>query len=669
MKKYAYMGALRLSLYFKKKANKDFFNKYSRLLNANIDEAFVYKMEESYEFQSDTYTDIEKRIFSLLENNPIALTCFELAVLHYMDSTAAEIMNFVGPCHQNGITVELGARVYYLDDEIIYHVEEMKQASWILDLILDTVGTEDDILLKRYKCDTFLAEYLCTNSFDLNEKTMFLYNYENNVFPSVLYEDKIEIITNKVKGYNDSKGKMPLVHIKGAAYSGKKFIAQRMSAYLEKNLIFFDMENLIYDNAEEYIRKLLRYAYLSDTGICLYNINSSNYKELRLQLISLTDYIKEYGILMIVLSDESINLFNETDLTIYPFTIEEMTRTERYKVWLEFSEIFFPRKPIACNVLSMRIKANIGIIYRVFKYIVDNYDMDSTEEDFMKAYRIVNSNYNLKQYQVKRATEYTLDDLFISKSAKEILKNVCNQVIYKRKVFDEYGYEKKYPYGACVSVLFIGPSGTGKTMAATVVANMLGMELYQVDMSQIVDKYIGETEKKLKEVFDIASQNNMILFLDECDALIGKRSETKEAKDKYANVEVAYILQKIEEFDGVVIMASNFKNNIDTALMRRIKYEIKFEIPSKEIRKQMWQSVFDTNLPKDVIDYNYLAEQFEFTGASIKNIALNAIFKAVAEDVPIGMKHILVEIKNENTKNGEMFFADKYGAYGLLLVE
>lgn len=669
MKKYAYMGALRLSFYFKEKANDDFFERYGRLLKKDVDEDFLGKMEEAYEFHGKEYTNTQKRIFELCSKNPIALTCFELAVLSYMDSMALEIMDYVGTCHNRGITVELGARVYYPKDEIISHIEEMKQAAWILNLILYSIGKSKDIIYQQYECDTFLAELLTLDRIELNESEMFLYMYENNIFPSILYESRIEDIAQKAAGYQNYYGKMPIIHIVGDAQSGKKFVSQRIAYYLQKNFIYFDLEMCFYKQNGDYIAKMLRYAYLLDTGICLYNINRTNYKELRMEIKNILSCIREYGMFVMILSDDSLSLFDESNLTVFPFLLDEISRSERYEVWNAFSEIFFPRDPIPCDVLSMRIKSNIGIIYRIFQYMADNPDMEKTEENFSKAYRIVHSANNVKQYQVKRSTEYTLDDLFISKGNKEIIRDICNQVFYRRKVFDEYGYGKKYPYGTCVSALFTGPSGTGKTMTATVLANILGMELYQVDMSQIVDKYIGETEKKLKEVFDIASQNNMILFLDECDALIGKRSETKETKDKYANVEVAYILQKMEEYDGVVIMATNFKNNIDSALMRRIKYEIKFEIPSQDIRKQMWQAVFDTRLPKENLDYDYLAEQFELSGASIKNIALNAIFKAVSEDSPVTMKHILLAMKNENTKNGDMFFAGKYGAYASLLME
>ncbi len=151
---------------------------------------------------------------------------------------------------------------------------------------------------------------------------------------------------------------------------------------------------------------------------------------------------------------------------------------------------------------------------------------------------------------------------------------------------DEWNLGSRYSYGTCVSALFTGSPGTGKTMAVHVMAGILGLELFKVDLSQMVNKYIGETEKRLEDVFRRAERSNMILFFDEADAIIGKRSEVKESKDRYANSEVSYLLQRMEEFDGIIIFSSNFSQNIDAAFMRRIRFVIHFPIPDARRRKR-----------------------------------------------------------------------------------
>mgnify|MGYP003295328256 CR=1 FL=1 len=216
-------------------------------------------------------------------------------------------------------------------------------------------------------------------------------------------------------------------------------------------------------------------------------------------------------------------------------------------------------------------------------------------------------------------------------------------------------------------LLIKGEPGTGKTMAAHVLANMLKLPLYTVDLSQVIDKYIGETQKRLEEIFVTAEKSSSILFFDEADAIFGKRSEVNDSKDRYANAEVAYILQRMEKYNGIVIMASNFQKNIDEAFMRRIRYLVHFEMPGEEVRKELWQGCFTKETPLDMVDFDFLAGNFEFSGGSIKNVALNAAFLAAEEGVKIGMSQIIRSIKHEYLKQGKSIFAADFGAYGFYL--
>lgn len=217
-------------------------------------------------------------------------------------------------------------------------------------------------------------------------------------------------------------------------------------------------------------------------------------------------------------------------------------------------------------------------------------------------------------------------------------------------------------------MLFAGPPGTGKTMAAQVVANDLGLEMYKVDLSQVVSKYIGETEKNLNEVFNEAKKSNVILFFDETDAILGKRTEVKDSHDKNANLETAYLLQKMEEYDGITVMTTNYKENIDSAFFRRISYVIHFAFPDAGARRQIWKGIFPAQTPLDEgVDFDYLARQFEFSGGSIKNIAVAAAFMAAAEDVPVDMGHIVRAVKYETGKQGRIMRREDYGEYGFLL--
>lgn len=263
---------------------------------------------------------------------------------------------------------------------------------------------------------------------------------------------------------------------------------------------------------------------------------------------------------------------------------------------------------------------------------------------------------------------HTWDQLVLGETEKEMLQMACDQVRYQHLVYDQWGFNQRLAYGKGVSMLFAGPPGTGKTMAAQVVAGELGIEMYKVDLSQVVSKYIGETEKNLNQVFTEAKKSNVILFFDETDAILGKRTEVKDSHDKNANLETAYLLQKMEEYDGITVMTTNYKENIDSAFFRRISYVIHFAFPDEKARKEIWKGIFpaDTPLGADV-DFEYLAKQFEITGGSIKNIALVAAFMAARGGEKVGMRHIVRAVKYEMAKQGKIMLREDYGEYGYLL--
>ncbi|MCR4591177.1 MAG: ATP-binding protein [Lachnospiraceae bacterium] len=213
-----------------------------------------------------------------------------------------------------------------------------------------------------------------------------------------------------------------------------------------------------------------------------------------------------------------------------------------------------------------------------------------------------------------------------------------------------------------------GPPGTGKTMTANAIAGELSLPLYQVNLSNIVDKYIGETEKNLEKVFDYAEKSNAILFFDEADALFGTRSEVRDAKDRYANTEISYLLQRIEAYEGIVIMATNIKGNIDPAFMRRIRYVVHFENPDLDMRREIWKSLFTEDVPHDEIDIEYLASQFDkFTGSMIKSVFLNACSAAAGAGENLNMRHLVSSLKHELEKGSPVgFSSDSLGKYAYL---
>jgi hypothetical protein len=215
-----------------------------------------------------------------------------------------------------------------------------------------------------------------------------------------------------------------------------------------------------------------------------------------------------------------------------------------------------------------------------------------------------------------------------------------------------------------VVALFAGPSGTGKTLAAEVVAGELGLDLYKVDLSAVVSKYIGETEKNLERIFGAAAAGDLVLFFDEADALFGKRSEVSDAHDRYANIEVAYLLQRLETYDGLVVLATNLQRNIDAAFSRRISVAIDFVPPEEPERRLIWQRAFPATAPvAGDLDLGFLARQFKITGGVISNAALGAAFLAAAEDSPITMRHAVLSVKREFQKLGRLRTEKEFDRY------
>ncbi|MFO0729698.1 MAG: ATP-binding protein [Nitrospiraceae bacterium] len=231
----------------------------------------------------------------------------------------------------------------------------------------------------------------------------------------------------------------------------------------------------------------------------------------------------------------------------------------------------------------------------------------------------------------------------------QVLRGIAAHVRWRALVYDGWGFAAKGARGLGICALFSGASGTGKTMAAEVLANELRLDLYRIDLSAMVSKYIGETEKNLRRVFDAAEEGGAILLFDEADALFGKRSEVKDSHDRYANIEVSYLLQRIEAYRGLAVLTSNLKNSLDQAFIRRIRFIVHFPFPDTAQRIEIWRRIFPSGAPMEQLSLEKLA-RLNLTGGSIRNLALNAAFLAADAGEPVGMKHLLAAAQCEYTK-------------------
>jgi SpoVK/Ycf46/Vps4 family AAA+-type ATPase len=254
------------------------------------------------------------------------------------------------------------------------------------------------------------------------------------------------------------------------------------------------------------------------------------------------------------------------------------------------------------------------------------------------------------------------DDIVLPGHARALLEQIATQVRGRTRVYEEWGFGGRGARGLGIGALFAGPSGTGKTMAAEVLAAELGLDLYRIDLSSVVSKYIGETEKNLRRVFDGAEEGAAILLFDEADALFGKRSEVRDSHDRYANIEVSYLLQRMEAYRGLAILTTNLRQALDTAFLRRLRFVVAFAFPGVAERAEIWRHAFPAGTPTEGIDADRLA-QLEVSGASIRNIALGGAFLAADARQPVRMSHLLAAARAEAAKLEEPVSPGELGGW------
>lgn len=382
---------------------------------------------------------------------------------------------------------------------------------------------------------------------------------------------------------------------------------------------------------------------------------------------------KQGGGRKVVLSGEETILTSVYGVAIYGIRPPVPGVHTRLNIWTHFTKELTLDPEICLAELADCYELSVGTIRRIVEQAA--IEMQANGETAIRKKRLLETVFRLNTAHFEHLATpvrsvYGWDDLEISPRQREVLQTACNRYKMRNRIGEDWGLAKKNAYGNGVSILLYGPPGTGKTMAAQVIAGEIGLALYRVDLSQLFSKYIGETEKNLAAVFEEAQKTNVVLFFDEADALFSKRTEINSSNDKYANSETAYLLQKVEEYNGVSILATNLYHHFDAAFTRRITYAVRFDSPDQQTRYKLWTTI----LPKDVpmsqnIDFSLLAKQFELSGSNIKAILYSAAYMAAADDGgPVTAAHIVKAMQYEFEKLGKMPDPLEFGTYaGYLL--
>lgn len=361
---------------------------------------------------------------------------------------------------------------------------------------------------------------------------------------------------------------------------------------------------------------------------------------------------------------------------IHAFYIPMPTVQQRYELWNNLLDSADPDEDKEwLNGLAVKFRFTPGRIRAVLNAVTRS---TSTLEDHKKVIHLDDiykccreeSDKGLLSYSRKIVPHYRWKDIVLPEDTMAQLKEICISIQNRTKVYFQWGFEAKFSLGKGLNILLAGPPGIGKTMSAEIIAAELGLDLYKIDLSCVISKYIGETEKNLSKIFKEAETSNCILFFDEADALFGKRTEVRDSHDRYANIEINYLLQKMDEYDGIVLMATNMRKNLDTAFTRRLHHVVEFPFPDEKYRGMIWKNAFPSETPMaQDIDYDFLAGKFKIAGGNIKNIAVNSAFLASANGGIVNMDNIILALKREYRKMGKMCSKSDFGKYYELVRE
>lgn len=375
------------------------------------------------------------------------------------------------------------------------------------------------------------------------------------------------------------------------------------------------------------------------------------------------------GLLVYAVSKEKMPMRDITKEAFTELEIPTPTTQEREECWRLFSKEYALGEDVDLLEMATKFLFTPG---KIKAALANARSLATMNKDILipRATLFQGCNNQMSSELTQKATKvkanFGFEDIVMNRDQRETLEHAIDQMNFRKQVYDNWHYTKKYPYGRGLSVLLFGAPGTGKSMCAQVIAHELNLELYRVDLSKVIDKYVGETEKSISMIFREAKKCNVVLFFDECDTLFAKRSDDGGSNQASNNNKTALLLQEVEAYDGVSVLATNYKHNIDPAFFRRMKYIVEFQFPNADTREMLWRTTIpkDTPLAEDV-DIRFLAEKFEFAGGNIKNCILNAAFLAAADGDgrEVRMKHYLQAIRYEYVKTGKVFTRSDFEPY------
>ncbi len=471
-----------------------------------------------------------------------------------------------------------------------------------------------------------------------------------------------ELVLAIYGGYMASGREPFVIELCGDEGSGRRFLLNQAAGRLGMRVLAVDAGRLLTISTrerEEACRDIVIKCILYNWQLYIYNVPSMP-NEYENELYEMFAFMQEGNGVICIGSEKGLPLSMAAKLRGHHRKVEIAYPTPeiQYTLWEEFATrqgLVFPEGYDRSELVS-KYAMNPG---RIMEALFNTKLLLNGEEEIKiplleEQIRHL-SAAEFEDNATRLSSPFGWDDLVVGSHSRHLLELACDRVRHSVTVNSTFGFGKKLPYGRGVAVVLYGPPGTGKTMAAQVMAKELNLDIYRVDLSQVSSKYIGETEKNLGAIFDAAKNSNAILFFDEADALFSKRTEVSSSNDKYANAETSYLLQKIEEYAGVSILATNNMQNFDVAFKRRMTFLIPLEAPDKATRENLWSKVFPPEAPLSaMVDVSLLAETLEVTGAQIKSIAVESAYMAAAAGHQITYEEIIEAADMECAKTGQL---------------
>lgn len=618
-------------------------------------------------------------LVSKLKFDHFTTFAFACAVLSSTQTSYASVFQIV---NENGSltspTVESAARLYYGDEYSITHAyADMSVCLEQLLPIMDLRVNSSMPFSTSLSPDKRLIDYLFgRNPLRLDENYIRFFN--------MLTSDKEEL--DPIMANTTQLEAMQISYDQGVRIfswfgdegSGRRFFIKNFCKDKNLHAITMNCKKLfIYDYSfvEKALWAVNRECIFTDSCCALNDLDyREDEKEKYIGYMDLAiSKLREHDITVFLMSRDKLPMKSVTDEDFTELELPTPGNQERENCWKYFAQKYSLSDDVELPEMATKFLFTPGKIksalYQAKSFAIMNHEITiSRAKLFEGCYNQMSSELTQKATKVK--ANFGFEDIVMNESQRETLQHAIDQMNFRKQVYDQWNYTKKYPYGRGLSILLFGAPGTGKSMCAQVIAHELNLELYRVDLSKVIDKYVGETEKSISMIFREAKKCNVVLFFDECDTLFAKRSDDGGSNQASNNNKTALLLQEVEAYDGVSVLATNYKHNIDPAFFRRMKYIVEFQFPDPDTREMLWRTTIPKGTPlADDVDIRFLAERFEFVGGNIKNCILNAAFLAAADGdgKEVGMKHYLMAIKYEFVKTGKVFTRADFEPYAYMV--